>query len=63
MAGFGLQEGSGKDRRTVLGKPAAEGESPVSEVLASPAGSRVPRDTGNPVGRSGDHPARLNTTQ
>ena len=54
--------GSAKDRRTVLGKPAREGESPVSEVLSSPAGSRVPRDTGNPVGMRGDHSVRLNTT-
>ena len=27
------------------------------------AGSRVPQDTGNPVGRGGDHSVRLNTTQ
>ena len=48
---------------TVLGKPAGEGESPVGETRDGSAGTRVPRDTGNPVGRSGDHPARLNTTQ
>ena len=33
-------------------QPAREGESPVSEARADPAGSRVPRDTGNPVGTS-----------
>ncbi len=46
----------------VLGKPAREGESPVSEVKIQAAGSRVPRDTWNLVGMSGDHPVRLNTT-
>ena len=51
-------EGSG----TALGRPAGEGESPVGEARGSAAGSRVPRGTRNPVGRSGDHPARLNTT-
>ena len=45
----------------VLGKPAREGESPVSERQAGKAGSRVPRDTWNLVGKSGDHPVRLNT--
>lgn len=45
----------------VLGKPAREGESPVGEKRVSKAGSRVPRDTWNLVGRSGDHPVRLNT--
>ena len=43
--GFGLHKGSGDGRRTVLERPAGEGESPVSEARASPAGSRVPRDT------------------
>ena len=42
--------------RMVLGKPAREGESPVSERRVSKAGSRVPRDTRNLVGMSGDHP-------
>ena len=46
---------------TVLGKPAREGESPVHESQGRAAGSRVPRDTWNLVGRSGDHPVRLNT--
>ena len=54
---------TGKDNRTVLGKPAVEGESPVREIQARQTGSRVPRDTGNLVGRCGDHPVRLNTTQ
>ena len=47
----------------VLGKPAKEGESPVSENERDMAVSRVPRDTWNLVGTSGDHPVRLNTTQ
>ena len=46
----------------VLGKPAVEGESPVGERLKKEAVSRVPRDTRNLVGISGDHPVRLNTT-
>ena len=46
---------------TVLGKPAREGESPVHETRDDMAVSRVPRDTGNLVGISGDHPVRLNT--
>ena len=45
----------------VLGKPAKEGESPVSENPIDMAVSRVPRDTRNLVGISGDHPVRLNT--
>ena len=45
----------------VLGKPAREGESPVSEKVSSTAGSRVHRDTRNLDGKSGDHPVRLNT--
>ena len=49
------------DNRTVLERPAREGESPVSEIGVSRAVSRVPRDTRNLVGMSGDHPVRLNT--
>ena len=63
IAGFGLHKGFSNGRRTALEQPAREGESPVSEARADPAGSRVPRDTGNPVGTSGDHSVRLNTTQ
>ena len=63
IAGVGLQKGFSNDRRTALEQPAREGESPVSKVRADLAGSRVPRDTGNPVGTSGDHSVRLNTTQ
>ena len=48
--------------RTVLERPAREGESPVREIEVDRAESRVPRDTGNLVGRKGDHPLRLNTT-
>ena len=46
---------------TVLERPAREGESPVGETEGSRAESRVPRDTRNLVGMSGDHPVRLNT--
>ena len=49
------------DNRTVLERPAREGESPVREIEVGRAGSRVPRDTRNLVGMSGDHPVRLNT--
>ena len=45
----------------VLGKPAREGESPVSERKDDMAESRVHRDTRNLDGMSGDHPVRLNT--
>ena len=48
--------------RTVLEKLAIEGESPVRENLSRGAVSRVPRYTRNLVGKSGDHPVRLNTT-
>ena len=48
--------------RTVLGKPARAGDSPVGETERKMAVSRVPRDTWNLVGRMGDHPQRLNTT-
>ena len=49
------------DNRTVLERPAREGESPVREIGVGRAESRVPRDTRNLVGMSGDHPVRLNT--
>jgi hypothetical protein len=48
---------TGKD----LESPAEEGESPVGESVHERAGSGVPRDTRNLVGRRGDHPPRLNT--
>ena len=51
-----------KPNRTVLERPAREGESPVSERKTEAAVSRVPRDTRNLVGKRGDHPVRLNTT-
>ena len=60
--GYGLHLRFSDVNRTVLGKPAAEGESPVRERQGREAGSRVPRDTRNLVGMSGDHPVRLNTT-
>ena len=60
--GYGLHLRFFEANRTVLGKPAREGESPVSERRVDMAGSRVPRDTWNLVGRCGDHPVRLNTT-
>ncbi len=50
-----------RDSRTVLGKQTKDGESPVDEILIHLAGSRVPRDTRNPVGSRGDHPPSLNT--
>ena len=60
--GYGLHKLLLRIRRTVLGKPAREGESPVPENPRQAAGSRVPRDTRNLVGSRGDHPPRLNTT-
>ncbi len=63
MAGFGLHKRSASVSRTVLERPARGGESPVGENAGGAAGSRVPRDTRNPVGTSGDHPVRLNTPQ
>ena len=41
---------------------ARESESLVFERQREQAGSGVPRDTRNPVGRWGDHPPSLNTT-
>ena len=63
LAGFGLQKRFMSVSQTVLERPAREGESPVGENANDAAGSRVPRDTRNPVGTSGDHPVRLNTAQ
>ena len=45
-----------------MGRPAIECESHVNEKDLNLAGSRVPRDTRNPVGSRGDHPPSLNTT-
>ena len=61
--GFGLHKWFLIVSRTVLERPAREGESPVSENERDMAVSRVLRDTRNLVGKSGDHPVRLNTTQ
>ena len=60
-SGVRTAESTTKPNRTVLGRPAREGESPVRERQGREAGSRVPRDTRNLVGMSGDHPVRLNT--
>ena len=60
--GYGLHLRFFEANRTVLGKPAGEGESPVSERKDDMAESRVHRDTRNLVGMSGDHPVSLNTT-
>ena len=51
-----------KFQQNCLGSQTEEGESPVSEEIEDRAVSRVPRDTRNLVGTSGDHPVRLNTT-
>ena len=61
MLGLWTAEVTGNDSGMVLGKPAREGESPVSERKDDMAGSRVHRDTRNLDGMSGDHPVRLNT--
>ena len=60
--GYGLHLRFSDASRTVLGKPAREGESPVSERKDDMAESRVHRDTRNLDGMSGDHPVSLNTT-
>ena len=59
--GYGLHKSLWKVKGTVLGKPAREGESPVSERKDDMAESRVHRDTRNLDGMSGDHPVSLNT--
>ena len=46
-----------------MGKPTRECESHVCEKESELAGTKVPRDTRNPVGSRGDHPPSLNTTQ
>ena len=46
-----------------MGSHTGERESRVNEKRSQRAGSRVPRDTRNPVGSWGDHPPSLNTTQ
>ena len=60
--GYGLQQGITESSRMVLERPTRQGESPVHEIERNMAVSRVPRDTRNLVGRTGDHPRRLNTT-
>ena len=59
--GFGPHNWFVDSSRKVLGKPAREGESPVSERKDDMAESRVHRDTRNLDGMSGDHPVSLNT--
>ena len=60
--GCGPAESEGKPRRIGKESPARGGNSPVVERRNRRAGTRVPRDTRNPVGSRGDHPPRLNTT-
>ena len=45
-----------------MGKPTRECDSHVCKKESELAGSKVPRDTRNPVGSRGDHPPSLNTT-
>ena len=44
-----------------MGRHTIESDSLVSEKRRQPTVSRVPPDTGNPVGTWGDHPPSLNT--
>ena len=60
-AGVRTADVTNKVSRTVLERPAREGESPVSERKDDMAESRVHRDTRNLDGMSGDHPVSLNT--
>ena len=46
-----------------MGRPATEGESPVSEREDCETVSRVPLDTRNPAGNRGAPPPSLHTTQ
>ena len=46
-----------------MGRHTIESDSLVDEKWSTLAVSRVPPDTWNPVGRRGDHPPSLNTTQ
>ena len=64
----GVRALRGSDRKIVqlfevkrMGIRTRESESLVTERKNCEPVSRVPRDTGNLVGRSGDHPVRLNT--
>ena len=57
----GRSKKSGSERKALEGA-AIEGESPVREVDGLRDGTRVPRDTWNPVGIWEDHLPRLNTT-
>ena len=66
----GVRALRGSDRKIVqlfevkrMGIRAKESESLVTEKRSCEPESRVPRDTGNLVGTSGDHPVRLNTPQ
>jgi len=58
----GRQHPFTKVSRIELESSAKEGNSPVDENWSEVAGTRVPRDTSNPVGSWGAHPPRLNTT-
>ena len=44
-----------------MGSTTRDGDSPVNEIQVNVAGSRVQRDTRNPVGSRRDHPPSLNT--
>ena len=60
-SGYG-QPKDAKPQRKGMERPAEERESRVGEEAQHRAGSGVPQDTRNPVGKWGDHPPSLNTT-
>ena len=61
--GYGLQHGSVNDSRRVWEVPPKRVKASYAKLKTRLAGSGVPRDTRNLVGRRRDHPPRLNTTQ
>ena len=61
--GYGLRYGSVEDSRRVWEVPPERVKASYMKSETRLAGSGVPRDTRNLVGRRRDHPPRLNTTQ
>ncbi len=59
--GYGLHLRFVKASRTVLGKPAGEGESPVRESRETEQDPEYHETRETLVGSQGDHPLRLNT--
>ena len=63
LRGCGQSTCTDKDSRMVLGNPSRECERHVDEIRVRLDCTRVPRDTGNPVGKQEGPPSKAKYSQ